>query len=222
MVHRGTVCGGPEPYRRVVGASGAPGHAPAMTRGLGRIGSLAAALALALAIASIGPAAAADPPKRAWNAEKYALSLLNCTRTGGWVKANGTCVARGSGKHSTYRRPLRRHTRISTRVAFPWARNMVTYNVCGHSIAGKPNLGRRMARAGFKYPYYGENVGCGWGWGRPKDVVLMAHRAFQAEKSARGGHWRNIKNRGYKSVGIGVATRNGVTMVVYDFYGKRY
>ncbi len=45
---------------------------------------------------------------------------------------------------------------------------------------------------------------------------------MQAEQPSGGGHWQNMKNAGYKSVGIGVATGNGTTMVVYDFYGKRW
>ncbi len=193
-----------------------------MTRGLGRATSLALGLGLAMAVATAAPASAADTVKRHWGAEKYAVSLMNCTRTGGWVKSDGTCVGRGSGKHSTYRAPLRRHTGISKKVAFKWARNMVQYEVCGHSIAGKPDLGVRLAAKGFGYGYYGENVGCGWGSGSPKQVVLKTHRMFQAEHAVNGGHWRNIKNGGYKSVGVGVAYRHGVVMVVYDFYGKRY
>ena len=56
----------------------------------------------------------------------------------------------------------------------------------------------------------------------PKMTYPEALRlAMQAEKSVNGGHWANMKNAGYKSVGIGVATRGGRTTVVYDFYGKR-
>lgn len=193
-----------------------------MIRGLGRITSAGTALALVLAVGAIAPAAAAPAPARVMSAEKYALGLMNCTRTGGWVTAKGTCVGRGSGRFSAVRGPLRMHQGIATRAAFPWARNMIVHNVCDHSIAGKPTLGRRMSTAGFRYPFYGENVGCSWGSGTPEQIVLVTHRMFQAEKSSLGGHWRNIKNPGYKSVGIGVATRNGVTMVVYDFYGKRF
>lgn len=193
-----------------------------MTTGPARLGSFAVALALLLAVSVVGPAAAATSVTRIWSAEKYGLSLLNCTRTGGWVKADGSCIDRGTGKHSAYRKPLPRHKGISKKVAWPWARAMVNHDVCGHVIASKPQLSTRMASAGFKYGYYGENVGCGWGNGSPKAVVLKTHRKFQAEKAARGGHWKNIKNIGYKSVGIGVATRNGTTMVVYDFYGKRW
>ncbi len=198
------------------------GQAADMISGRARIGSLALALSLALSVSAFGPAAADISIARAFSAEKYALSLLNCTRTGGWVQVDGTCADRGSGKHSAYRKPLPRHRGISKQVAWPWARAMVNHEVCGHVIAGKPELGRRLASKGFRYQYFGENVGCGWGHGETQDVILATHRAMQAEKSSGGGHWKNIKNAGYKSVGIGVATRDGVTMVVYDFYGKRW
>lgn len=191
-----------------------------MAHRLGHITSLALASALVLTVVSVGGVSADDAIKRHWGAEKYAVRLMNCTRTGGWVKANGTCVDRGSGKHSAYRAPLRRHKKISKRVAFPWARNMVRYNVCGHDIAGQPGLSSRLRTAGYRYRHIGENVGCGWGRGSPKQVVLNTHRMFQAERSSRGGHWKNIKNKGYDSVGVGVAYRNGMVMVVYDFYGK--
>lgn len=187
-----------------------------------RIGSFATALALLLALNLVGPVTAETTTTRSWSAEKYGLSLLNCTRTGGWVKADGTCVDRGSGKHSAYRKPLPRHKGLSKKVAWPWARTMANHDVCGHSIAGKPVLSQRFSSKGFTYPYYGENVGCGWGHGDPKQVVLMTHRAFQKEKSYKGGHWKNIKNSGYKSVGIGVAVKGNTVMVVYDFYGRRW
>lgn len=193
-----------------------------MHRRTTRVAPLAVLLTLCLAATLAGPATAETPVERVWGAEKYAHKLLNCTRTGGWVTADGSCIDRGSGKHSAYRKPLRRHPGISRKVAWPWARSMVTHNVCGHAIAGKPVLSQRFQRKGFRYPTYGENVGCGWGYGSPRDVVLWVHRAFQDEKPSRGGHWRNLKNRRYKSVGIGVATRDGRTMVVFDFYGRRY
>lgn len=193
-----------------------------MNIGPARVTSLALAIAALLAISLVGPATAKSTVVRVPSAEKYAKSLLNCTRTGGWVEADGSCSDRGSGKYSAYRKPLPRHRGISRKVAWPWARNMVTYDVCGHVIAGKPELGSRMLRKGYRYPFYGENVGCGWGYGSAEDVVLATHLAMQAEKAYRGGHWKNMKNDGFRSVGVGVATRDGVTMVVFDFYGKRW
>lgn len=192
-----------------------------MTRSLSRMTSLAISLALLLTLSLVGTASAVEPVKRIQNAEQYALSLLNCTRSGGFVKADGTCLGRGSGKYSAYRKPLRLHKNISTKVAWPWARAMVVNNVCGHTIAGKPSVPQRFRNKGFRYNYIGENVGCAGG-GTPKQAVLMTHRMMQAEKSSRGGHWKNIKNPAFKSVGIGVASRYGRTMIVWDFYGGKY
>jgi hypothetical protein len=195
-----------------------------MTRVPARLLSLATVLSLVLGVSAVGPAVGADTSvHRATNAERYALKLLNCTRTGGWVKADGSCKGRFSGKYSAYRKPLRLHRKISNRVAWPWSRTLVVNNVCGHSIAGAPQLSQRIRFPGYRATSYGENVGCGWGYGnQAKKLVLAAHRAMQAEKSYNGGHWRNMKNGRYKSVGIGVAVRNGTVMVVYDFYGRLY
>ena len=194
-----------------------------MTRVRTRLMSLASVLAVVLALGVIGPATAADTTvHRASSAEKYALKLLNCTRTGGWVRADGSCNGRFSGRYSAYRKPLRLHKKISNRVSWPWARKLLVANVCGHSLAGEPELNQRIRFPGYRSTSYGENVGCGWGASNAKQIVLATHRVMQAEKSYNGGHWKNMKNGRYKSVGIGVATRNGRTVVVYDFYGRLY
>ncbi|MEX1294691.1 MAG: CAP domain-containing protein [Candidatus Limnocylindrales bacterium] len=192
-----------------------------MTRALAHAVAYASVVALLLALLSVDPATAGSVT-RAPAVEKYAHSLLNCTRTGGFVTKSGTCLGRGSGKYSAKRPPLRLHKNISLKVAWPWARTMSVYDVCDHAIAGKPKLAQRMRSKGFRYWYYGENVGCGWDTGDARAVVLAVHRLMQAEKKVKGGHWRNIKDRGFKSVGVGVARGDGHVMVVWDFYGKRY
>ena len=223
LLRSSAVRGGGMPYPRVMGPGPIVGESVAMTHGLGRAISLATVSALLLALVAIGPVAADDGAVvRVKAAEAYAMKLLNCTRTGGWVKADGSCIGRGSGKYSAHRKPLRMHKNISHKVAWPWARNMVIHNACDHVIAGKPGLSQRLRNKGFRHGTMGENVGCGWGYGDPMALVLASHRSMQAEKSYRGGHWKNIKSLRYKSVGVGVATRDGRTMVVWDFYGKRY
>jgi len=192
-----------------------------MPRAVPRTVAFATIMAMLLALVAVGPTSAGSI-KRDPGAEAYALRLLNCTRTGGFVRANGTCAGRGSGKYSVKRRPLRMHRNISAKVAFPWARTMVVHDACAHAIPGKPTLTARLRSRGFRAGAYGENVGCGWGSGDTRAIVLATHRAMQAEKKANGGHWRNIKNPTYKSVGIGVAKGNGRVMVVWDFYSKRY
>ena len=217
----GVVRAGTLPYARVMGRRASDEHASAMTRAVSRAIALAAVTAMLLALVAIGPVAAGsitrDPA-----AEAYALQLLNCTRTGGFVRANGTCAGRGSGMYSALRKPLRLHRRISTKVALPWARTMVQHGTCAHELPRKPKLSQRMRSKGFSYWTYGENLGCSWGSTDAKAVVLATHRAMQAEKKENGGHWRNIKSPRYKSVGIGVAKGNGRIMVVWDFYGKRF
>jgi hypothetical protein len=158
-------------------------------------------------------------PERDVEAELLGLRLLNCTRTGGWVRVNGTCKGRATGTYSSYLRPLRLHDGISSLVAFGWASELVKAKVCGHAIPGQPDLQVRLAAAGFLGASFGENVGCWWSDMPPRDVVIAVHRLMQAEKAYDGGHWRNMKNPGYRSVGIGVATAAGRTTVVFDFYG---
>jgi hypothetical protein len=158
-------------------------------------------------------------PQRDLEAELLGLRLLNCTRTGGWVRVDGTCKGRATGTYSPFMRPLRLHDGISSLVAFGWASELVKAKVCGHAIPGQPDLQVRLASAGFLDASFGENVGCWWSDMPPRDVVIAVHRLMQAEKAYDGGHWRNIKNPGYRSVGIGVATAAGRTTVVFDFYG---
>jgi len=184
-----------------------------------RLASLVAALAMLMAVPTVDPASAAGF-ERHFGAEKLALRLLNCTRTGGWVKADGSCIDRGTGKYSAYLKPLRRSKGISRKVAFRWARAMAKAGVCGHVIRGKPELRQRLASKGYRHRYFGENVGCASGGMTPEEMVIWTHRAFQDEQGHSGRHWRNIKNRGFKSVGIGVTSLGGRTSVVYDFYGR--
>jgi hypothetical protein len=183
-----------------------------------------AALSLSL-VASVALPVAADSETTAGvtrhhKMERLALKLLNCTRTGGWVRKDGSCRNRGSGRHSAYRKPLARHKPITNRVAYPWATQMVRTNQCAHVIEGQPGLSARMKAAGYPYWNVGENIGCTWGYSL-KAAIIWSHRAMQAEKSYQGGHWRNMKRQSYKSVGIGVARSDGMIAIVFDFYGRK-
>jgi hypothetical protein len=185
-------------------------------------GTLGSALAILLLASVVLPAGAtSEDPVRVSGSERYALKLLNCTRTGGWVTTTGKCKARGSGRYSPKLMPLKRSQGISNKVAWPWARTLTDAQACDHVLPGEPAPAQRMSTKGYGLAAFGENVGCGWGGASPRQVVLGTHLAMQAEKSDGGGHWLNMKYAGFKSVGIGVATRDGRTSVVYDFYGKR-
>lgn len=158
--------------------------------------------------ASPSGASAATPTW--YHVETYYLGLLNCTRTGGWVQANGACDGYGSGKYSKYVAPIKRSDGIAA-VARSWAKKLTVTGACRH---GDP--GARLRNAGYRGWTWGENIGC-WDIG-PFQSVLNSHRAFQAEKATNGGHWKNIKNANFKYVGIGVWRGNGHTRLVTDFY----
>ncbi len=181
----------------------------------GRAAIIVLVTSLSLLLVPAGPTAAKAPYK---DLERFALSLLNCTRTGGWVRANGTCKGRGSGKHSTYRKPLKLHGGISSDVARPWARRIASADYCGHSI-GSSDVDGRFRKAGYRHSTNGESVGCSSGY-TARQMVIRTHRMMQSEKSYNGWHWRNMKNKDFKSVGVGVAKVGRETRVVYDFYGK--
>lgn len=192
-----------------------------MLRARTRSGPVAICLAFLLACGA-WPALAGEAgktPQRITQAELLGLALLNCTRTGGWVRADGSCRIRELAVGASPAPALVLHKGISSKVAFRWAGELVKASVCDHVIPGKPVLSSRFKSAGFNYPYFGENVGCGWG-GSVEQMVIATHRSMQAEKGTRGWHWRNINNPQFKSVGIGVATLGRQVAIVYDFYGR--
>ena len=146
--------------------------------------------------------------------EEYALRLLNCTRTGGWVQSDGTCDGYGSGKYSKYVAPLSLNPGISKSVARPYAKYQADRGICTHFADGNP--GDRLARAGYSSYHWAENIGCQSG--SPNTVAINSLTFFQGEKGYGGGHWVNLKNPEYTSVGIGVWVTNGYVLVVFDFY----
>jgi hypothetical protein len=152
-----------------------------------------------------------------YSVETYYLRLLNCTRTGGWVLADGTCRGYGSGHYSRYVKPLTYVSGISDRDSRPYAKLLATRAICTHFADHDP--GYRLRRAGYLHWTWGENIGCRDGYSTAKAAVLASHRAFQAEKSTNGGHWRNIKSTSYRWVGIGIWRYGSRTRLVVDFYG---
>jgi uncharacterized protein YkwD len=167
-----------------------------------------------LATALVAPAASQAAYPRL---ERLALSLMNCTRTGGWVLKDGTCKGRGSGRYSRYVKPLPLSSGISVDVARPYARKLARADGCTHSLAGT-SIDSRFRRAGYRGSVNGESIGCSSGW-TVRRMVIRTHRMMQAEKSYNGWHWRNMKDRDWKRVGIGVAASGSESRVVYDFYG---
>jgi len=145
--------------------------------------------------------------------EQWYLKLLNCTRTGGRVRTDGSCDGYGSGTYSAYVPPLRLHLSLSNRVSRPWAKTLALNARCAH---GDP--GARLRRAGFTSWRWAESIGCGEGYPSVNASVLANHLAFQAEQPTNGDHWQNIKSTRYTYVGIGIWRSGSRVRVVTDFY----
>jgi hypothetical protein len=152
-----------------------------------------------------------------YSVERYYLGLVNCTRTGGWVLSDGTCRGYGSGRYSRYVAPFVYSYGLSDKVSRPYAKILAVRNLCSHYVGGGP--GDRLRRAGYLRYTWGENIGCRDGYASAKAAVLASHRVFQAERSTGGGHWKNIKNTKYRSIGIGIWRYGSRTRLVTDFYG---
>ncbi len=173
-----------------------------------------ALLSIACLLGSAAPAGAAGAPYE--DLEKLALSLVNCTRTGGWVRPDGTCKGRGSGKYSAYRKPLTLSAGISRNVSRTYAVKLAAADYCNHDLHS--TVQGRFRAGGYKGTKFGESLGCSGGY-TTREMVIVTHRSMQAERSFNGWHWKNMKNRDFKRVGIGIARSGRESRVVYDFYG---
>jgi len=108
--------------------------------------------------------------------------------------------------------PLKLSAGIST-VSRTWARDLVVNDRCTH---GDP--GARLRRAGYASYRWAENIGCRDGYASARRAALATHRFYQSEKPVNGGHWRTIKNKVYRAIGIGVWRSGSRTRLVTDFY----
>jgi uncharacterized protein YkwD len=193
----------------------APSHRATTPR---RARRLAATTLLAvLAALLVLPSAPTVAATRYEKLEKLALSLMNCTRSGGWVLKDGSCKGRNSGRFSKYVKPIPLSDGISDKVAYPYAVRLAQADACMHTLAGT-SIDGRFRRAGYKGSTNGESIGCSNGY-TARQMVIRTHRMMQSEKSYNGWHWRNMKDRDWKRVGIGVAMIGSESRVVYDFYG---
>jgi hypothetical protein len=152
-----------------------------------------------------------------YTVERFYLGLLNCTRTGGWVLSDGTCRGYGTGRYSAYVKPFTYSYGLSDKVSRPYAKLLAVRNLCTHFLSGDP--GYRLRKVGYYSYTWGENIGCRDGYASAKAAVLASHLVFQGEKSSGGGHWKNIKNSRFKTVGIGIWRYGTRTRLVTDFYG---
>jgi hypothetical protein len=179
----------------------------------------AVASLLAVLLLAGGGSPAAASADRVPHAERLAHRLVNCLRTGGLVTLSGHCRGYGSGRYSRERRPLRLSDRISDQVSWPWARQLTATNACTH-VLGRSSVDRRFRSAGLRHAANGENVAC-HSTKTAREMVAYWVRYWYGERRYGGSHWRQIKDRDFRSVGIGVArTPGGRTRLVINFYGR--
>ena len=154
------------------------------------------------------------PTSSTWlAAEKYLLSLLNCTRGGGWVLADGSCSSPGGSGIA----PLKLDVGISDKVARPYAKKLAANGACTHFYGGDP--GDRLRAAGYTSYHWAENLSCRY-YRDPRDAAVALVRFFQSEKywSPVGGHYVNMMNRDYDRAGVGLWVSGGNLNFVVDFY----
>jgi hypothetical protein len=170
-------------------------------------------------VLSAAPASAAIDatyPKQ----ERFALSLVNCLRTGGWVKADGVCIDYGTGKHATYHKPLKFSERLASEISRPQTRRLAAAGSItnGHYLGG--SISTRFKRAGITCCQYGENLG--HYEASIKRSIIWIDRQMQGEGPG-GPHYDNFRDRRYKYVGIGVWKDGRDVWVAYDFWdGKTH
>ena len=155
------------------------------------------------------------PTSSTWlAAEKYLLSLLNCTRGGGWVLADGSCSGAGGSGIA----PLAYDAGISDEVARPYAKRLASAGVCSHFYGGG-TPGDRLRAAGYTSYHWAENIGCHY-YNDPRDAAVGLVRFFQSEKfwSPAGGHYVNMMNRAYDRAGVGLWVTGGNLNFVVDFF----
>jgi hypothetical protein len=152
---------------------------------------------------------------RPWHdSEVYYLSLMNCTRTGGWVLSGGTCSTQ---THHTLpaQGPLAFSEGIADNVARPYAKALADTGTLTHNLYGTTTHGR-MAAGGFPGGSWGENIASP---GNPSAGGMVAVEIFfQNESWCRCAHYKNIMDSYFHRAGVGVWVSGGHTRVVIDFY----
>jgi hypothetical protein len=164
------------------------------------------------AAASFGgsEATAASP----WYADEvYLLSLLNCTRTGGWVTVGGACGS--STDHTLPAQPaLVLDPDISAKVARPYAKYLADNNLLDHYLLDTTPQSR-LCSAGFCGSAGGENLASPSSYGQYGMITVEIF--YQNESFCGCEHYQNIMDPHFQRVGIGVWETSGHVRVVIDF-----
>jgi hypothetical protein len=146
--------------------------------------------------------------------EQYYLSLMNCTRTGGWVTSGGDC---STATHHTLpaRDALAFDEGIAAKVSRPYAKALADAGVLTHTLGGTTTHSR-LSAAGYPSASWGENIASPGSSGA--SGMISIELFFQDESGYRGGHYANIMNGYFHRAGVGIWVSRGCRVVI-DFYG---
>jgi hypothetical protein len=146
--------------------------------------------------------------------EQYYLSLMNCTRTGGWVTSGGDC---STATHHTLpaQGPLAFDEGIAAAVARPYAKLLADNRALTHYFNGT-TAHSRLSAGGYPGSSWGENIASPGNSGAGGMIAIELF--FQDESGYRGGHYKNIMNGYFHRAGVGIWVSGGVRVVI-DFYG---
>jgi hypothetical protein len=149
------------------------------------------------------------------DSELYYLSLMNCTRTGGWVTGSGEC---STATHHTLpaQGTFAFSDAIADAVSRPYAKALADTGTLTHNLYGTTTHGR-LCQGGFCGASWGENIASPSNPGAGGMIAIETF--FQSESPCRCAHYLNIMNRYFHRAGVGVWVSSGVTRVVIDFYG---
>jgi hypothetical protein len=161
------------------------------------------------------PGAGTAAAKSPWYAsEVYYMSLMNCTRTGGWVTRGGAC---STETHHTLpaQGKLTLNAKISNLVSRPYAKYMADRRLLDHYLIHDPKW-RLCNWGGFCGWAFGENIASPTSSGKAGMIAIEVF--YQNEYWCRCDHYYNIMAPFLHEAGVGVWVSRSVRVSI-DFIG---
>ena len=153
-------------------------------------------------------------------AELNMLALMNCTRTGSWVTASGSC---SSVAHHVMpaQDPLAYSAAIANAVSRPYSKALADRGLLTHYLNGTTPHSR-LSAAGFTSGAWGENLSSPTS--RYASGMIHTELYFQSEYRCQHSrcefaHYYNIMDPYFDRAGVGIWVSNGHVRLTIDFYG---
>ena len=147
--------------------------------------------------------------------EVYYFNLMNCTRTGSWVTASGSCSSVTRHTLPAQGR-LTLSATISSKVSRPYAKYMADRKILDHYAYHTPSW-RLCHWAGMCGASWGENIASPSTSGHAGMVSVEIF--YQNESWCRCEHYYNIMDPYFRQAGVGVWVSGKTVRVSIDFYG---